>query len=182
MSLTEAPINLRTALGLGHFPASLQRASSLPPGIGLLRTPTAAKASSISRKATTTRPLKIRCSVSAWQLSQPRKTIWPKKKKIIYLTKNTRVTLELWALISENVRVFISAIFTATAILFEVSLEYHRSCRRSSPRVVFWLSHQSRAFGRHAPVSEDATCPALSFSLVELPVWNLQIAIQVTDP
>lgn len=83
MSLTEAPINLRTALGLGHFPASLQRASSLPPGIGLLRTPTAAKASSISRKATTTRPLKIRCSVSAWQLLQPRKTIWPKKKNYL---------------------------------------------------------------------------------------------------
>lgn len=67
---------------------------------------------------------------------------------------------------SENVRIVISV----TVILFEVSLGYHDSCCRSSPRAVLWLFHQSRAFGRHALVREDATCPALSFSLVELPV------------
>ena len=176
MPLSETQINVKS-FRPPNFTASFQSTSSTSPGNSLLRSPTAAEASSTTGEPTA-RHLKIRCSAYACSLCGHEKTIWPKP---IYLTKSTRIILETRAFISENVRRVISVIFTGTVILFEVSLGYHHLCCWSSPTAVLWLFHQSRAFRAHALVREDATCPALLLSLVELPAWNLQIAAQAID-
>lgn len=72
----------------------------------------------------------------------------------------------------------IATIFIIAVILFEVSLGCHHPHCRSSPGLIWWLFHQSGAFGGQAMVREDVIHP-FPFSLIEWPPWNPKLPVSL---